>query len=68
MSSLRIGDPVRVSTTTEVMTLVAIDGDDAWLRYEDGGHKAERVEDLEYAHSKPWYQIKADLSAEMEPA
>lgn len=50
--TLRIGDPVQVHAETEVLTLVAIDGADAWCRDGAGGHVQCRLEDLERARSK----------------
>lgn len=60
---LRIGDRVRVAATTETMILIAIDGEQAWLRYDEGLHKTERLEDLEFAHSNGWYQLAAERLA-----
>lgn len=60
MNTLRIGDLVRVATTTEALTLIALDGEEAWLRDDAGNHLCERVEDLERVHSKAWDRAKRE--------
>ena len=54
--SPRIGDRVQVDQTTEVLTLIAIDGDDAWCRDCEGNKVTHRVEDLSKAHSSAWHE------------
>lgn len=55
---LQIGDLVTVGVATEAMVLVAMDGEDAFVRYDEGTHKICRIVDLERAHSRAWYQIQ----------
>lgn len=57
---VQIGDRVTVGIATETLVLVAIDGEEAFLRYDEGRHKVCRIEDLEYANSRAWYQAQAD--------
>jgi hypothetical protein len=56
MSALRIGDRVQVDAETEVLVLLAIDNDEAWLRDDLGQHQVRRLEDLAPAHSKAWHE------------
>lgn len=49
---LRIGDPVRVHAETEVLTLVAIDGEYAWVRDGAGRPQTRPLADLVRARSK----------------
>jgi hypothetical protein len=56
MTALRIGDRVQVDAETEVLVLLAIDNDEAWLRDDLGQHQVRRIEDLAPAHSKAWHQ------------
>jgi hypothetical protein len=46
MSALRINDRVQVDAETEVLVLLAIDNDEAWLRDDLGQHQVRRLEDL----------------------
>jgi hypothetical protein len=47
MSALRIGDRVQVDAETEVLVLLAIDNDEAWLRDDLGQHSKAW-------HESPW--------------
>jgi hypothetical protein len=60
MSALRIGDRVQVDQTTEALTIIAIDGGEAWCRDDFGGHVEHRLRHLVLAHSKDWHEIRAD--------
>ena len=56
MSALRIGDRVQVDAESEVLVLLAIDNDEAWLRDDLGQHQVRKVEDLSPAHSIAWHR------------
>ncbi len=62
MTDLRIGDPVQVHETSEVLILVAIDGEHGWCRDDAGGHATHRLEDLVLAASTgimaQYYRLK----------
>jgi hypothetical protein len=49
---IRIGDPVQIDETTEVLVLCAVDGEDGWCRDGAGGHVQHRLEDLVRARSR----------------
>ena len=51
MATLRIGDLVRVDQTSEILTLICIDGEDAWLRDDVGNKLEHRLEDLVSANA-----------------
>lgn len=54
---IQIGDPVQVDETTEILTIVAVDGLDAWCRDGAGGHVQHRLVDLGRARPEV-YQVR----------
>lgn len=67
-SPLRIGDPVQVHTETEVLTLIALDGDYAWVRDGAGRPQTRPFADLQPAKSRMLFHGYQPTMADLDEA